>query len=142
MRVDEAGKTIQMDIVAGLTGANGSLNYNGYAKGEMTLTVPVGWTVVMNFSSHDANAPHSLFITDKAPPYPGVMTDEPAIARAYSINLQQGIGPGKSDVLRFPVEKPGRYFMVCGVPGHAAGEMWDHFVVAANAPRPTVEVKA
>ncbi len=142
MRVDEAGKTVQMDIVAGLTSATGSLNYNGYAKGEMTLTVPVGWTVVMNFSSRDADVPHSLFITDKAPPYPGVLTDEPAIPRAYSINLQEGILPGKSDVLRFLVDKAGQYFMVCGVPGHAASGMWDHLVVAANAPRPTVEVKS
>jgi sulfocyanin len=142
MRVDEAGKTVEMDIVAGLTAANGSWNFNGHANGEMTVTVPAGWTVVMNFSSRDANVPHSLFITDKGPPYPNVMPEEPAIPRAYSINLQQGIGAGKSDVLRFPVEKSGRYFMVCVVPGHAASGMWNNFVVAAKAPRPTVEVKA
>ncbi len=142
MRMDEAGKKVELDIVAGLTGANGSLNYNGYAKGEMTLTVPVGWTVGMNFSSHDANAPHSLFVAGQAPPYPSVMPDQPAIPRAYSINLQQGIGPGKSDTLRFPVNRAGEYYLACAVPGHAASGMWDHFVVSAGASRPKVELKS
>jgi sulfocyanin len=141
MRVDEAGKKVEMDIVAGLTGENGAWNFNGHAKGEMTITVPVGWTVVMNFTSHDANVPHSLYVTDQAPPYPSVMPGQPAISRAYSINLPQGIGPGKSDVLRFTVDKPGDYYLVCGVPGHAASGMWDYFRVSAEARRPSVELK-
>jgi sulfocyanin len=141
LRVDEAAKKVEMDVVAGLTGENGSWNYNGYAKGAMTLTIPVGWTVVMNFSSHDANVPHSLFITDQTPPYPNLMPDTPGIPRAYSINLQQGLGPGKSDVLRFAVDKPGEYYMVCGVPGHAASGMWDHLHVSSEAHRPSVELK-
>ena len=93
------------------------------------------------FSSHDANVPHSLYVTDQAPPYPSVMSGTPAIPRAYSINLQNGIGPGKSDVLRFTAGKPGEYYMVCGVPGHAASGMWDPFHVSADAARPTVELK-
>jgi hypothetical protein len=141
MRVDEAGKKVEMDVVAGFTSENGGWNYNGYAKGEMTLTVPVGWTVVMNFSSHDANVPHSLYVTDQAPPYPSMMPGQPAIPRAYSINLPEGIGPGKSDVLRFTVDKPGEYHLVCGVPGHAASGMWDYFRVSAEARRPSVELK-
>ena len=95
----------------------------------------------MNFSSHDANVPHSLYVTDQAPPYPSMMSGTPAIPRAYSINLQNGLGPGKSDVLRFTAGKPGEYYMVCGVPGHAASGMWDQFHVSGEAARPRVELK-
>jgi uncharacterized cupredoxin-like copper-binding protein len=44
-------------------------------------------------------------------------------------------------VLRFPVKQPGQYYLTCGVPGHAASGMWDHFVVSGDAPRPKVELK-
>jgi sulfocyanin len=141
MRVDEAAKAVTFEVVAGLTSVNGSWNFNGHAKGDLTITVPVGWTVTMNFSSHDANVPHSLYLTDQAPPYPNVMPDQPAIPRAYSINLMQGIGPGKSDTLRFLVPKAGRYYMACGVPGHAASGMWDRFEVSSEIQRPEVQTK-
>jgi sulfocyanin len=141
MRVDETAKKVTFDVVAGLTPENSAWNFNGYANGEMTITVPVGWTVVMNFTSRDADVPHSLFITDLKPPFPAVMPTKPAFPKAFSVNLQNGIGPGRKDTLRFTADKPGEYIMACGVPGHAASGMWDYFVVSAEAQRPQVTVR-
>ena len=42
---DAATKTVRLNLVAGQGAANNGLNYNGSAKGEKTLTVPLGWTV-------------------------------------------------------------------------------------------------
>jgi sulfocyanin len=142
MRVDEAAKRVEFDVVAGLTPTNGSWNFNGYANGDLTITVPVGWSVVMNFTNHDANVPHSVYVLDREPPFPQVMPEKPGIPRAYSINLMTGIAAGREDTLRFPVPTAGRYTMPCGVPGHAASGMWDWFVVSAEAERPSVSTKS
>ena len=73
MRVDESARRVEFDIVAGLTPVNGNWNFNGYANGDMTITVPVGWTVVIEFSNRDANVPHSFYVSDLEPPFPGVL---------------------------------------------------------------------
>ncbi|MFN2433634.1 MAG: sulfocyanin-like copper-binding protein [Gemmatimonadota bacterium] len=138
MSVDEAQKTVRFDVVAGKDATNSAWNFNGYANGDMTITVPQGWTVVMTFSNRDGDVPHSVFFLEQGPPFPTVMPDRPDIPRAYSINLQNGIGAGQTDTLRFPVNDAGEYTMPCGVPGHAMAGMWDHFVVSADAQRPSV----
>src|SRR5438034_5770591 len=52
LAADTASKTAMFQLIAGLTGANGALNFNGFRDGELTLTVPLGWTVVMQFRNH------------------------------------------------------------------------------------------
>jgi hypothetical protein len=142
MRVDEGAKRVEFDVVAGLTPVNGNWNFNGYANGDLTITVPVGWTVVMDFTNHDGNVPHSVYVAAEEPPFPQVMPEAPGIPRAYSINLMNGLAAGRHDTLRFPVNTAGRYTMPCGVPGHAASGMWDWFVVSADAARPAVSTKS
>ncbi len=39
-RTQAASKTVSLDLIAGKTTANSNLNFNGYAKGAMTITVP------------------------------------------------------------------------------------------------------
>src|SRR5437016_13088832 len=52
LQVDSVTKTVTFQLVAGLTGLNGALNFNGFRDGGLTLTVPLGWTVVMHFRNH------------------------------------------------------------------------------------------
>src|SRR5207245_11272597 len=40
---DSAARTVRFQLIAGLTGLNGALNYNGFRDGGLTLVVPVGW---------------------------------------------------------------------------------------------------
>src|SRR6266702_8927803 len=49
LQVDTATKGVTFQLVAGLTGLNGALNFNGFWDGGLTLTVLIGWTVVMHF---------------------------------------------------------------------------------------------
>jgi hypothetical protein len=38
----------------------------------------------------------------------------------------------------FTADKAGQYAFVCGVPGHAAGGMWDEFDVSDSAKNVTI----
>lgn len=138
LKADAASKTATFALIAGLTGENGALNFNGYADGELTWTVPVGWNVVMNFSNMDGDLPHSAeLIEDQEPLPPGPV--EPAIQRAYTIKLSQGLQNGETDVIRFKAEKPGDYLIFCAVPGHGVAGMWIRFKVSDQAQQPTME---
>src|SRR2546422_1114204 len=43
--------------IAGLTGLNGALNFNGFRDGQLTLVVPVGWQTEIDFRNHDGVLP-------------------------------------------------------------------------------------
>jgi hypothetical protein len=59
-KVDPARKRVALDIVAAFNANNSGLNFNGYYRGDMTLAVPAGWTVDIDFRNNDAVLPHSL----------------------------------------------------------------------------------
>src|SRR6516225_5601661 len=63
-----AGHTVEMNMNV-QSGANAGYNYNGYAKGAMTVTVPTGWQVVIHFTNNGDLA-HSLIVLpfSAAPP--------------------------------------------------------------------------
>src|ERR1051326_3833212 len=56
---NSAGKTARFQLIAGLTGLNGALNFNGFRDGGLTLVIPVGWTAEIAFKNHDGMLPHS-----------------------------------------------------------------------------------
>src|SRR5438477_286110 len=62
LRTDAASKTVDFKLVAGLTDNNGGMNFNGFSRGGLVLTVPQGWTVALHFKSEDPNLPHSVEI--------------------------------------------------------------------------------
>src|SRR5213082_3747854 len=70
LRTDAASKTVEFKLVAGLTGANGGMNFNGFGRGGLVLTVPQGWNVVLHFKNEDPNLPHSVEIIAEAPAVP------------------------------------------------------------------------
>jgi hypothetical protein len=48
---------------------------------------------------------------------------DPAIPRAYTSQLLQGLPQEGGDVMRFQVPESGTYRIFCGVPGHGIS-MW------------------
>ena len=59
-KMDEAAKTVTLDISAGSTDANNHWNFNGYFGGNATITVPEGYTVTINFTNNDPLTTHSI----------------------------------------------------------------------------------
>src|SRR5438093_10907992 len=53
LQVDSVTRMVTFQLVAGLTGLNGALNFNGFRDGELTPTVPLGWPGVTHFRNHD-----------------------------------------------------------------------------------------
>ena len=142
MKIAEASRTVVIELVAGWNANNGALNYNGYYKGDMTIVVPVGWTVDIKFSNHDGMLPHSMVITkpfdDHIPEQAGL--NELAINRAYSVDPESGIMSNQTDEIRFAARDAGKYWMLCGVTGHGLQGMWVAFEVDAKAQLPSITI--
>jgi sulfocyanin len=141
MKIDAAKKTVAFDIQEAANGNNGTLNFNGYGHGEMTLVVPKGWTVTMHVVNHGAGAiPHSLEILQITESIPSQGSEPPAFAGAETNNLIDGMKVGESDDLSFTADTPGKYWIFCGVPDHAVGGMYDYLLVSSSATLPSVKI--
>ena len=125
---DAATKTVTFELIAG------PFTFNGYRNGGATLVVPPQANVVMNFVNKDGT-PHSAIVISGEGPIPNSATD-PAIPRAYTTKVLEGLPQEGSDVMRFPVPASGSYRIFCGVPGHGLSGMWIWMKVdpAAKAP--------
>ena len=141
MHVDAAHKRVSFTVTAAQGGANGTLNFNGHANGRLTVTVPTGWRVHIDFVNSGAGAlPHSLEVIreGKIPPQ-GI--EPPAIAQADTRDLIAGIPPMQKDTVDFTAQPAGRYLWFCGVPSHGLSGMWDRFVVSGSVSVPAVTIK-
>lgn len=123
-------KTATLTVIAGY---KGGFDFNGYGQGKLTVTVPAGYHVNVVFSNN-ASLPHSVLFTtydkrNSASSFPL------AFKGSSSPNPMSGIAKGPTQKFSFVANKVGTYAMVCGVPGHALGGMWDTFkVVKSGAP--------
>ncbi|HYM03432.1 MAG TPA: sulfocyanin-like copper-binding protein [Stellaceae bacterium] len=143
MKTNAGAKLVTLNIIAGFNANNGALNYNGYYTGDMTLVVPVGWTVEIDFKNQDAMLPHSLLVTKPYahghfPDIAGV--NEVAVSRAYTDNPDQGIPSPKTDVVRFVAKNAGDFYFLCGTAGHGQAGMWTNFKIDAAAASPYVTI--
>jgi hypothetical protein len=141
MHADAAHKRVAFTVTAAQGGANGTLNFNGYANGHLTVTVPTGWQVHIDFVNSGAGAlPHALEVIreGKIPPQ-GI--EPPAIANAETRDLIAGVPPLQKDTVDFTAWPASRYLWFCGVPSHGLSGMWDRFVVSGSAKVPSVTIK-
>ncbi|HVE77735.1 MAG TPA: sulfocyanin-like copper-binding protein [Gemmatimonadaceae bacterium] len=140
MSYDSTTKTVKLQIQAGLDGVKpppkmGPFNFNGGSLADQTVTVPVGWTVQYHFVNHDA-VPHSFIIIAPSQPLP-MAPETPAIPRAYSDKVTEGLFTEGTSDGNFRASKAGTYLLYCGVPGHGPSGMYINFVVSADAKSPS-----
>jgi len=141
MTVDPERKSVHLAIVAAADGHNGTLNFNGYARDELTITVPFDWKIEVEFLNKGLGAlPHSLAITEETNPMP-IQDGTVAFPRAMTVKLVSGLAPGESDTFSFTANREGRFLLFCGVPGHGVGGMWNYFVVSKTAALPSISIK-
>jgi hypothetical protein len=137
---DAGTRTLTFELIAGLAGsAKSPFNFNGYTDGEANLIVPAGSNIVMNFVQKDGT-PHSAEIIADKDPMPNIGGD-PAIPRAYTNKVVEGLPQEAKDVMRFTAPDSGSFRIFCGVPGHGLSGMWIRFTVDPVAKEPRFEVK-
>src|SRR6266567_3436028 len=137
LRADAASKTVEFKLVAGLTDANGGMNFNGFGRGGLVLTVPQGWNVVLHFKNEDPNLPHSVEVIPEAAAIPTGPVP-PAFEHATTGRLEQGFPAGQGTDVRFVAGKAGTFLIFCAVPGHGAAGMWIRLTVSATAVKPAL----
>lgn len=133
--VDEASESVHMTITAGATDAKAYWNYNGATDGNMTITVPVGYTVMIDFRNNDPNMAHSLGIRPEVGGFGASLDPTPVFAGAITENptsMVDATMPGEEESISFVADTAGEYSMVCFIPGHAATGMWVRFNVSAE----------
>jgi sulfocyanin len=127
---------VEFTLVASGTGANGGFNFNGYSKGALTITVPVGRTVVIHYHNN-GNLRHSLDVIAYAGKQPDKAPD-PVFAGGSTKDRVDGIGIFQQETLTFAARRSGKYEFLCGVLGHAQAGMWDYLIVSPAATAPSV----
>lgn len=128
---DAATNTVTFELIGGPNG----FQFNGYASGGATLTLPPKANVVMSFVNKDGT-PHSAGIISGEGPLPNAGGDA-AIPRAYTNQLLQGLPQESGDTMRFQVPESGTYRIFCGVPGHGLSGMWIWMKVDPAAKTPS-----
>jgi uncharacterized cupredoxin-like copper-binding protein len=123
--------TASLTLIADYNSALSGYNFNGYGKGKMTVTVPVGAHVNVTYSNRSAALNHGFVVTSYAKrtstgPYPL------AFAGASSTKPTIGTIKGKTEHHSFVAGKVGTYAILCPVPGHAGMGMWDVFQVVKS----------
>jgi len=115
-------QTLTLKLEAGYHDVNLGLNFDGNDKGQMVVTVPVGWTVTVDFSNQGSINHSAAVVTagGTTPVFTGASTPDPTV----------GTDPGQAATFTFTASQVGSYRIACLIPGHEGLGMWDSFVVA------------
>jgi plastocyanin len=113
---DSATKTVTWKLEAGSPAVNLGLNFDGYDKGAMTVAVPVGWSVTVDFSNVGSINHSAAVVTSTGTTlvFPGAETPIPLA----------GTAPGQTATFTFTASQVGSYRMSCLIPGHETAGMW------------------
>ncbi len=106
LRVDAATKTVDLTLSAGSNSVNGYANFNGYANGQMTIQVPLGYRVNVMFNNK-GGIPFEFGVYNQFQQlaFQGAGVSVPAMLA----NAGAGVFPGQSATWHFTASKVGSY---------------------------------
>ena len=121
--VNARARTVNLTLTAAYNGTLSGFNFDGDGKGKMVVSVPAGYTVNVIFTNKSP-VPHSAVVTaySKRTSASGFT---PVFHGASTPNPAAGSPQNKTQRFSFVANKAGTYAIVCAVPGHAVGGMWD-----------------
>lgn len=133
LHVDAGARKAMISLVAGYNGSNSGFNFDGYSRGELRVTVPRGWRVVVRCSNRSAIR-HSCAVVR------GPMNAKPAFHGAYTADPQRGLDPGQSASFSFRATRVGAFRLACLVPGHEEARMWNLLKIVRRG-RPSIAAR-
>jgi hypothetical protein len=114
---DTAGRTAHLTLLAGLGSANNGFNVDGYGRGELLVTIPLGWRVVASCENRGTTR-HSCAVVK------GSLSTRPAFPGAASRAPVTGLSPGAKATFSFTASRIGSFRIACLVPGHEQAREW------------------
>lgn len=130
LHVDEARRTAELTMIAGKGAANNGFNFDGYARGELIVHVPVGWRTTVRFRNAGSRFASCAVVSGpgaSAPAFPGASTPDPA----------SGLPAGGTASFSFTPDRPGAYRLASMVPGQEQARMWAVLEVTGGG-RPSI----
>jgi Sulfocyanin (SoxE) domain len=134
LRWDAGRHVVRLTLLAGLGGANGGFNFDGYGRGELLVVVPLGARVVVDCENRGATR-HSCAIVH------GSLATRPAFRGAASPAPRVGLSPGARATFSFRATRIGSFRIACLVPGHEQARMWDVLDVK-RVRRPSISARS
>lgn len=119
---DAARRTVHIVLAAGYNRTAGR-NFDGYSKGSLGFTIPVGWSVTVDCSNADPAEYHSCAVVSNA------SATAPAFTGATTYEPLNGLGYRQSATFTFTPTAAGTYRFACLVGHHELAGMWDALTI-------------
>lgn len=137
IRLSDKEKTVKVTLVAVWTEENYGMNFNGFAKGAAVYTIPLGWTVEVEFIN-PSPIPHSLIVIERADTKK-IQVAEPYFKGAVVPNHLQGLSFAKAS-FSFVADEAGEFAFACGFPAHTLNGHWLALEIDESAKVPTLKL--
>ncbi len=131
LQTDAAARLARVTLVAAYDGTNSGFNFDGYARGQLAWTVPLGWRVRVTCVNRGPLR-HSCVVVQ------GLAATTPAFAGATTPQPAVGLLAGRTATFTFRATRTGVFRFACLVPGHEAARMYDVLRVVRGG-RPSVQ---
>ena len=125
-RFDARRRVVSVALIAGYDSANHGFNFDGYGRGELLVTVPLGWRVRVTCTNR-APVRHSCAVVR------GPLNVRPAFPDASTSSPLVGLMHGVTATFSFAATRRGTFRFACLVPGHEDARMWDVLDVTPGA---------
>jgi hypothetical protein len=135
LRLGAEPKTVELIVVAVWNDENYGMNFNGYAKGNATYTIPKDWKVSVKYIN-PSPIPHSLLVVEKDS-LKKIQMPEPYFKGAAVPDFLKGLAYGTS-TFTFVADEAGDYALACGFPAHALNGHWIALEISGTATAPTL----
>ena len=137
LRLGAEPKTVELIVVAVWNDENYGMNFNGYAKGNATYTIPKDWTVSVKYIN-PSPIPHSLLVVEKES-IRKIQMPGPYFKGAAVPDFLTGLAYG-TNTFTFVADEAGDYALACGFPAHAINGHWIAMEVSGTATAPTLKL--
>ena len=118
LTVDARHHVVAVTLIAGYDSSNNGFNFDGYGRGELTVTVPLRWRVRVTCTNR-GSLRHSCAVVA------GAMNATPAFKGAETPQPALGLSHGGTANFSFTAARLGAFRFACLVPGHEEARMWD-----------------
>jgi len=133
LKVDARDRIVSVTLVAGYDSSNNGFNFDGYGRGELTVTVPLHWRVRVTCTNR-GSLRHSCAVVA------GAMSATPAFGGAETPQPVVGLPHGSTATFSFVASKLGAFRLACLVPGHEEARMWDVLEVVRDG-KPVISAR-